>query len=343
MTLSFRFGLVAFVGLSLSVASTFAAEPTVNAQRKLSMEKVAYKGWANNLKISNGEAELIVTLDIGPRVISYRLNDGENVFKNYAEQMGRTGESEWQIRGGHRVWAGPEDKTRTYALDNSPVTSREIAPGVIRFAPGPDTEYSMQRELDLALAPTGSKVKATHRITNIGKEPIELCVWGISVMAPGGTEIIPLPPKAPHPGSPKNARSAADFAPNQLFSIWSYLDFSDTRWHWGSKYITLKQDSKKSPTKLGIAHRLGKIGYLNNGTLFVSSFDYIEGKTYPDAGVNFETFTNEDMLEIESLGPVLTLKPGETAEHVEHWELFGGIGEVKDEAEIDAKIGPKLK
>ena len=85
------------------------------------MEVIEYRGWKNNLRLTNGDAELVVTLDVGPRVISYRLPDGFNVLKNYDSMMGGTGEAEWQIRGGHRFWLAPEDLTRTYFPDNRPV------------------------------------------------------------------------------------------------------------------------------------------------------------------------------------------------------------------------------
>ena len=64
------------------------------------LEVVDYRGWTNNLKLSNASVELIVTLDVGPRVIAYRAPGGFNVMKNYDEMMGGTGEAEWQIRGG---------------------------------------------------------------------------------------------------------------------------------------------------------------------------------------------------------------------------------------------------
>ena len=86
------------LGASLALASPSPAR----AEEKVTMEKVEYQGWKNNLRLSNGDAELIVTLDVGPRVISYRLKDGKNVFKEFADQLGKSGESGWQIRGGHR-------------------------------------------------------------------------------------------------------------------------------------------------------------------------------------------------------------------------------------------------
>jgi hypothetical protein len=306
------------------------------------IETIAYRGWTNNLRIDNGDAELIVTLDIGPRILSYRLAGGPNVFKEYPDQMGHSGETEWKIRGGHRQWTGPEDHTRTYALDNGPVRSREIEKGLVRFIPAPEREYGLQKELDVRLASSGSRVTVVHRYSNIGTGPTDLAPWGVSVMAPGGVEIIPLPAKRPHPGSPRNARSAADYAANQLMAVWPYLDFQDPRWRFGSKFITLRQDPGRGPTKLGLAHKLGSVGYLNSGTLFVNWFEYREGQIYPDDGVNFETFTNEDMLEIETLGPLISLDPGQSVEHTERWELFGGLGSPGDEEAIEAKIAPLL-
>ena len=78
------------------------------------VELVEYRGWKNNLKLSNADCELVVTLDVGPRVIAYRLPGGFNVLKNYDQMMGGTGENpgswwpvwkEWLI-----AHAGPTKK-----------------------------------------------------------------------------------------------------------------------------------------------------------------------------------------------------------------------------------------
>lgn len=332
--------LLAAFGLG-TAALVLLPAPAAAEKGKVTVERVEYRGWKNNLRLSNGEAELIITLDVGPRIISYTLAGGKNVFKNYDDQMGKTGEKEWQIRGGHRLWVGPEDLTRTYALDNSLVAYKEIDGGV-RLTPPADAEYGIQKEIDVRLAPSGGRVSLVHRITNCGQEPTDLAPWTLSVMAPGGIEVIPLPAKHPHPGPPKNARSPKDYAPTNLMSIWPFFDFTDPRWHFGSRYITLRQDSAKGPTKIGLAHQLGWVAYLNDGNLFVKRFGYQEGKTYPDGGVNFETFTNEDMLEMESLGPMIKLAPGKSVEHPEQWDLIGNVQKFENEDEIDSHIRDKI-
>src|SRR4051794_12955774 len=160
--------------------------PALAQKGKVTVEKVAYQGWKNNLRLSNGDVELIVTLDVGPRVISYRLADGKNVFKEYAGQLGKAGEKDWQIRGGHRLWVGPEDLTRTYAPDNAPVQLQELKIlGRVRLTQPADA-YGIQKQMEIRLERTGSRVTVLHTITNVGKEPAELAPWALSVMAPGG-------------------------------------------------------------------------------------------------------------------------------------------------------------
>ena len=86
------------------------------------MNVVEYRGWKNNLRLSNGDAELIVTLDVGPRIISYRLADGRNVFHEAADQLGKSGEAEWVGRGGHRLFLVPAEaaiRIRILQLDSS--------------------------------------------------------------------------------------------------------------------------------------------------------------------------------------------------------------------------------
>src|SRR5579862_3212972 len=94
---------------------------TMSVTAAVSIEKINYKGWPNSYRIANGEVELIVTSDIGPRIMRYGFVDGQNFFKVFGDQLGKSGEPAWQFRGGHRLWLAPEDARLTYAPDNSPV------------------------------------------------------------------------------------------------------------------------------------------------------------------------------------------------------------------------------
>jgi hypothetical protein len=313
---------------------------------KTTIEKVEYKGWKNNLKISNGEAELIITLDVGPRVIRYGYVGGANVFKEFEDQIGKSGEKEWMIRGGHRLWHAPEEINRTYELDNSPVKWEKLGESGVRIIQGIEPKTGIKKEMDITLESAGTGVKVVHRLHNTNLWDVELAPWALSVMAQGGVAIIPLPEKIAHPGSllPGEKPDYRGFVPNQTMIVWPFTDLADTRWRWGTRYLTLRQDvNAKSPTKLGLSHRQRWIGYLNNGVLFVKLITYQDGRQYTDGGSNFETFTNKDFLEVESLGPLQRITPGGFVEHVEQWYLIKGIPNETSEAAIDENIKPRVE
>ncbi len=300
------------------------------------MESVEYKGWKQNTKLSNGSVELIITQEVGPRVITYAPKGGENIFKNYGEQLGKGGEKDWQIRGGHRLWIAPESKDLTYYPDNAPVAATPLGKNGVRLTPPAETGIGFQKEMEVTLDPEGSHVRVVHRVKNIGTKPQTIAPWSLSVMDAGGFAVIPQPPPKGH--------GPAAWLPNRAMSLWTYTDLSDGRYYLGKKFFTLAQDKTKGATKLGLAHREKWVGYVRNGVLFVKTFRFQEGKTYPDGGVNFETFTNEDMLELESLGPMEVLAAGGSVEHVEDWYLFTGLPALKpsDEAGLESAVASKM-
>src|ERR1039458_8820582 len=97
----------------------------------IKIDKIDYRGWANSWRMSNGEVEVVVTGDVGPRVMRYGFAGGQNFFKEFAGQMGKTGEATWQPRGGHRVWIAPEDVVKSYAPDNAPVAIELHGGGIV--------------------------------------------------------------------------------------------------------------------------------------------------------------------------------------------------------------------
>ena len=284
------------------------------------VDHVPFGGWANNLRIANAHAELIITLDVGPRVISYRTAGGENVFKTFDAHLGGTGESEWKSRGGHRFWLAPEDPVLSYLPDNSPVTHRVISEHEVEVENAPADQLPIRKVMRLALDLATARVTVTHRATNEGAQPIASATWGLSVMAPGGIEIIPLPPLGEHP---------RDLLPNRTMILWPFTDMTDPRWRWGRRFITLRQ-ADAGPTKAGLAFRERWIAYHRGDSLFLKTIEFEEGATYPDLGCNFETFTNEEMLEVEALGPLVELAPGESTSHTEQWQLFDAVAPPSD-------------
>jgi hypothetical protein len=135
--------------------------------------------------------------------------------------------------------------------------------------------------------------------------------------------------------------------PESVFAIWSYTDLTDSRWRLGPKYIQLLADPKpkgRFPEQMGgIYASAGWGAYFHNGRLFVKQTMPVPGAKYPDYGCNFELYTDPGFLELESLAPLTTLQPGQSAEHVEMWMLFEGVPAGTDETWIDNNILPLVE
>ncbi|MGD0863533.1 MAG: hypothetical protein ABSA21_12400 [Candidatus Limnocylindrales bacterium] len=293
------------------------------------MDIVAFGGWPNCIRLSNGEVELVATTDVGPRIIRLGFVGGQNLFKTYPAMMGRTGDPEWLMYGGHRLWHAPEVFPRTYAPDNGSV--EHAWNGTTLTLRTADEANGLEKETRLTLAPASPHVKVAHRIINRNPWAIELAPWALSVMAPGGRAIYPQEDFHPHPDVLEPARPLV---------MWHFTDMNDARWTWGSRYIQLRQDpTATAKQKVGMLNTKGWAAYLLGGDVFIKRYSYVPGANYTDMGCNTETYTDAEMLEIETLGPLTKLEPGAHVDHVESWFL-AKVDCGPTDADIDAHLLP---
>ncbi len=297
---------------------------STNAAVKI--EKTAYRGWPNCYRMSNGEVELILTSDVGPRVIRFGFVGGQNLFKEFPDQIGKSGEKIWQPRGGHRIWMAPEDGVLSYALDNLPIHA-EAKGDTIELTGNVEPETALQKVMIVKLAATGSNVEVTQRIVNKGNKPRDMATWGLTMMAPGGTGIVTFPPRGTHP---------KDLPPTNPLVMWAYTDFTDNRWHFTKKYLTLRMDPKQaSPQKVGTFNKDTVGAYLLGSDLFIKRASAHDPLKQPDFGCSYETFTNDQFLEMETLGEINHLQPGMSIQHIERWSLHKNV---KVSAWTDAEL-----
>lgn len=301
------------------------------------LARVSYRGWNNAYKLSNGTVELIVTADVGPRIIFYGFRDGENLLHEVEQDAGRSGGSEFRLYGGHRLWASPEVE-RTYYPDNTAVAVAQNG-AAARFTARPEDSppgTHLQKEIDVELAATGSQVRIVHRITNHDARPTTLAPWSPTMMRAEGRVILPLPPRM--------AMDKDHYLPVGVLGIWSFTDFADPRWIFGSAYIQLRHLSTPAgrfkEQMGGIYNSAGWGAYYKKGYLFIKRAAVLSGAQYPDFGCNFEVFTNPDFIELETLGPLVELQPEETVEHEERWWLFAGIPDGEGDAWIESAVVP---
>jgi hypothetical protein len=299
-------------------------------------DRQVWGGWDECMVITNGTVRLVVTLEVGPRIMSYGFEGGPNLLYVKADDAGLTGGDAWRFYGGHRFWHAPEQFPRTYYPDNHPVEV-ETAQGMIteiRFRAPVEDENGVQKTVGIALDETGTGVTVSHTLTNVGRWPVELAPWALTVMAPGGRAILPLPPRAPHPEA---------LLPVNTLAMWAYTDLSDPRWTLGERFFLLQQESGDvRPQKIGASLPEGWLACALNDQLFVKRFPFMPGP-YPDMGSSAALFTDARILELESMGHMQSVAPGASVTLTERWMLFDDVPPPASDDDVIKHVLPRVE
>lgn len=292
-----------------------------------------FEGWKDSVRLTNGTIDTVTLTAVGPRVIRYGFVDGPNAFHIVPKDRGQTGGDEFRCYGGHRLWLAPEAMPRSYFPDNSPVETVEAGDKVVRLANATEPLTGVSKEIEIKIASEGPAVMVTHRLTNNNIWPVTLAPWALTVVANGGYAVLPQEPYVSHDD---------ELLPARPLVLWKFTDMSDPRWRWGRKYITLRQDDAGStPQKVGAFVSHGWGAHVTPTQVFVKLIP-TGGRPaeYPDEGSNFEAYTEGAFQELETLGRICTLEPGETTDHREFWYLARTAGIPDNDDALDEMLMP---
>jgi hypothetical protein len=292
-----------------------------------------YHGW-KALALGAGGAEIIVPLEIGLRVLSCALRGGPNLFCNVADELGGRGEPDWKIRGGHRLWHAPENPARTYLPDNVPVTAEKLPRGAgLRLTQAVEEKNGIAKSIVIEpLPPAGFKL--THTLQNVGAWEIELAPWAVTVLNHESYSVIPFNAKVPH---------GEALLPGYSLVSWTYTDFTDPIWDFHRDYLGIDAVRGNAKQKLGFTSFPGWAANWQPGGTFVKTWAITPGAAYPDFGATFETFVCDFMTELESLGPLVKLAPGQSATLVEYWGLFANLPKPDTDEVFARKFRPVVE
>jgi hypothetical protein len=265
--------------------------------------------------IENKHLRLEVLTQAGPRIVRLWLaGSDENLFAANPNLTVPTPSGIYNFRGGHRLWASPEAMPRTYAPDNEGLQMEELKDG-LRLTMEDKQVGFFTRQIELHLHPDRPAVTLTHRIKNEFLWPLEFAPWAITQLQLGGTAIFP---------QQVGALDAAGLLPNRNLTLWPYTSWQDDRLILRNEALFIRGVGRRPPLKIGCFTPQGWLAYWRAGVLFVKHFDAIPGETYPDGGCNAEVYLDDLFVELESLGRMGRIQPGQTVEHTERWELYSG-------------------
>ena len=285
----------------------------------------------NCVELTSGNMRLAITTEVGPRIIGCYIGEKSKTNQFAVLPAKATHDNGFILYGGHRLWHAPEEYPTSYEPDNKPVLVTETESGV-EFSIPADPLTKISRSI-LVEPLCGGFFMVTHTLTNCGIWPVEIAPWALSMMAPGGTAIIPQ-------GTNKEGYP---FYPDRQLNYWAYTSMRDSRIELGDEYIFFKNDPKANTSaKIGYNDCQGWIAYVNNGVALVKYFDVNEDGEYPDNGCSVESYTCSKFHEIETLGALETLEPGESVQHVEYWQGIDGLPEIKSDEDVEKYLMPLL-
>lgn len=269
------------------------------------------------LRLSSEHLHLDVLAEAGPRIVRLMLPGGDNLLAETPDKTWETPFGLFEIFGGHRLWHAPEASPRTYLPDSRGLELTPTAGGAV-LCGDVEPATGMRKVIEVGLHADRAAVTLRHRIENHGLWAVELAPWAITQLAPGGVAVLP------QPTSPVDD---AGLLPNRQIVLWPYTRWSDPRLHLGDDVVVIEAQPLLPPVKVGYLNTRGWLGYFRAGTFFLKRLPAPAAGPYPDYGCNAEVYCNDEFVELESLGPLARLEPGQAVTHVETWEVYRAGGQ----------------
>lgn len=222
---------------------------------------------------------------------------------------------DFHFHGGHRLWHAPEAMPRTYIPDREGAAVSEIPKGVrIEMPAEPWTHIA--KSIEIQLNHDQPQIILRHELRNDGPWSVEFAAWALTMFRLGGVAIFPLP---------QGNVDEAGLLANRHLSLWPYTRLDDPRLTLRDDFLLVHATPSLPPLKMGYFNPHGWMAYWLEDVLFVKRYDAHSNVPYPDHGCNSESYCNDRFIELESLGPLNLLAPGQTVLHTEIWEIYNSL------------------
>jgi hypothetical protein len=276
-----------------------------------------------------GDAFVSVALDAGPRIVSYSRSGTEQLFADLPEDyIEHPDAGRFYFIGGHRLWRAPERPAITYEPDNRPVTIREFEEG-IEITGMADRDGVVK---SISMTASGEATVVDHTLRHEGHNDTVTAPWAITQLKVGGTAFLPLTRQFPR---------SEDVLPDRSIVLWPYTDPSATDITFNRDEVLMNSSGDADRAKIGTQNTRGWIAYRFFDDLFVKwSSTHDDAGSYPDLGSSIECYRDHRFVELETLGPLVTLRPGDSVRHREVWQIFDLTGVPMDDVLKSLPVEP---
>ena len=285
----------------------------------MEVKEIHYHSFGKCVKISNGIIEVIVTIDLGPRIVAFGLVGEDNIFYEDAKRAYRIttetqadgNDTTFYYYGGHRLWLSKERSAKSVWPDNEPVVYSVLSDSV-RFSPPRQKSSAFQTGMEIVMSEGTADIMIVHTAKNCSQEAQNCGISAITMLAGDGLLILP-----------QNTEDDITFRPNRSVVLWPGTDIRDKRLHLGNRYLSIRQETGCSKLlKIGSNNLLGWAAFVGAKYTFLERYVHNPQAVYPDFGSSCELCLQPDFSEIQSLSPIYRVEPGMGIKHVENLSIF---------------------
>lgn len=257
--------------------------------------------------LENDSIRLGVATGFGPRIVWCSRPGEENLLAELGDLSLEVGDGRRHLlRGGHRLWVGPELPELTYQPDDEPV--RLVRTDDTVTVVGRADDFGIVKTIEVTLADRGAVID--HTVKGTATATLDVAPWAITQLRPGGVGVLPLG----LPGGPTSRLQAA----HQLV-MWPYTDVHDPALDIGFTEATLTTDVRGS-SKIGTPLLRGWLACVFDDVVFVKRARG-SGERFVDLGATGQIYASTDFMELETLGPIGSVASNNTIHHREVWRL----------------------
>jgi len=265
------------------------------------------------VELTTGALRLVTLTARGPRVAHLSRPEGRNLL---LWKPGKYRRNTWDLMGGHRCWLarpGADESEETYFPDNRPCSVALRDDGFTVQTP-PDACSRVVRGLNVQIL-AADRLRVRHFARNESDMLWSGALWGLTctLPTPSTTYTIPL-----------SDGTSWDTATMTFFKSWAGHTgaYDDPQFKLTADSLVVRSLGRENKRAIRAAAGIMAMHDRERDVLFAKRSPLITGAPYPvDSNLAIYTGPDSFMVEMESLSPTTTLRPGETHSHDEEWLL----------------------
>jgi len=288
---------LAFAHLGFVVAS--AAVPAVTVATAQN-----HRGWTDAIILRNATVAVVVVPSVG-RVMQFRfLDDAEGPFWENDKLAGKPMPADpWKVAhgsfGGDKTWPAPQSVWNwppPDVFDTAPLEARVNADRSVTLTSPVSPRLGLRTVRRIVLDPAAPVMRIATTYEKISGDPQPVAVWVIAQLRDPVAVFMPVP--------------ATTIFPDGFAGPWKGPE----------NFIRREADWVRFTRNPAGSHKTGNDGsdlvWAGERTLLRLHIPRVAGADYTHNGCSVEVYTNADpvpYVELETLGPLVTLRPGDTA------------------------------